>query len=900
MLVTLLIPFTTATIDWNTDVVTYNYLASDTSDLSGNSNDLTNVGATYNLTEQAYYFDGADDYMKYSTDLLGSIGSWTINVWFKIETSPSTQFLFGSYKDANNYYNLYFSNIDTTTERIAIGNYNAGSWDYLAHTGSDDGANFFSDNNWHQLTITYSGISTGRIYLDGTDETNYQGSDAIANTLKEIWLGSDAKGGYYKGYIGTVSIYNKVLSPAEITDLYSQGRNYNPYESDNMQIIVINSTGNTINNVWAYVNGINYTNSTGNTITTDLLTNDTSTYSLQVGSNNYFTLTTNIIPADGHYQATLLKYPSISVKDEWDSTVLDDYTISINGTNYVAGVGEYSLYVPYNGTYETMITKNNYLTKTTNITYTPDSSIETTIFQNNITINLINEFTNEPVNGTVFINGVEGPEFHLKSGTYTAEATAVGFFPKNHTFNVTTLEERTINITMHDVELTIIPRDIINNNTISGANITLISLNNFSYSRTFTGVENATFNITTGDYSVIIDAPGRNHYENNISISSTGSINSYQYLYSFNSVWVYAYKQSDSSSIINFNVTIYNDNNSYSNVSSGGVARFSNILSGTYTVRVVSTGYQSADYTITVTDNSFQTVNAYLSAATDTVIFTIIDEDTSKVVEDAVVQQKKYINNKLITVASKTSDISGKVQFNYENGEDYTFVVSKNGYETKTFSLIILFSDYDVIITPENNINPSVFTDDINTYINDYFFMNDNNSWVVVSFSSPSGQLENYKVEVLNINDNLLFSGNGSNSQGEDLNVSGSYSGESYVIIKYCYTSSVNLGEKCLSRSFPAGSNPSNSFLNDDSLGSLGLLEKYFLGSIIVLIIGGVFGLAGLLAGNSLTIGVVGLLIGVGLAGLLGFFSWTTVTIVLFPLMIIIFGLLSSSWGGIN
>jgi hypothetical protein len=86
----------------------------------------------------------------------------------------------------------------------------------------------FSFNSWHHVVMELNQVSGGgTLYLDGT----LQGSVSFSPTIptgNSVWIGSDKitgnSGDYMNGYLDDVRLYNRALSAAEISAMYSGGK----------------------------------------------------------------------------------------------------------------------------------------------------------------------------------------------------------------------------------------------------------------------------------------------------------------------------------------------------------------------------------------------------------------------------------------------------------------------------------------------------------------------------------------------------------------------------------------------------------------------------------------------------------------------------------------------------
>lgn len=596
--------------------------------------------------------------------------------------------------------------------------------------------------------------------------------------------------------------------------------------------------------------------------------------------------------------------PSLQVKafDYWDNSSINDFNVTLSSTTYGTTNGTLIISNLSIGTYYYNVT---YLTNYFNVTQDVSTNLaanDTTYtemvypYASDIKFRAYELITGNEISANFTLDSTtktENESFYLSTGSYTVTTNSASYYEKNKSFNVSSLDNKTVSVTgLYDAKYFVSPRDVLNNNTISEANIT-ISNATIAYTITVNNVTNSTFNITSGDYTLTITATNRTIYEENISISS-GETTKYAYMYAYNSLWVYAYRQSDNVAIQNFNVTVSNATTQYTANGSAGVARLSLIPSGNYDVAISATGYVSANYVVVMTDNSFQTLNAYLSASTDTFIFTVKDKNTNGLIEGISITQKRFINSTLTTIASKTTDITGRTQFTYENGIEYTFIASGTGYESKTFTLEVLFNEYTLLLDPTIVVNETIFIDDVFILKKDYNFVN-GSSWVAYEFNSQLGSLEYYNVTTILPNGTTTTT-SGSSALGSTINnsidaTSALFGDVATVVLTY--KSSLNNDEKVITHTYPfidyaIGSGAAPHF--KEATAGMSNLQKVFWSSIIIIFLIGIFGTVGIFLGDSLLLGSIGGIIGLTLVGLGGFINGVVVGIGIFIMTIFIVG----------
>src|SRR6056300_240122 len=199
-------------------------------DISGQGNHGTLVGATYSPADKAFSFDGGD-YIQGSLTNSSSNFTNTVSLWFKMDDlqstlgTPSTTgnrrtiFEFG---DIGNRSGLNFGFVDIRDTYMTI---------YMGDTATLPSSAFApQQNQWHHLVLMYSGSGTLRIFIDNTDYTSSL-AGVVNGTLAiqvnaDLLLGSEGRlnAAKFRGDISNFKIYSVALEPSEVQKLYRLGR----------------------------------------------------------------------------------------------------------------------------------------------------------------------------------------------------------------------------------------------------------------------------------------------------------------------------------------------------------------------------------------------------------------------------------------------------------------------------------------------------------------------------------------------------------------------------------------------------------------------------------------------------------------------------------------------------
>ncbi len=181
------------------------------------TNNLTNTGATVNQTGKigkAYSFV-TDDYIE-NPPLLGS--SFTLSLWTKTNTiSGADDFIYskddgGVWADVQ--FRLYRKDAKFYFE---LGN-TAGS-SFSTDTSSKGN---IATGTWYHIVVTFDGTNL-ILYLDNSSADTATFSGTRVSATRSAYISGRAGGLYYDGTLDEIGIWNRSLSPSEITDLYNSG-----------------------------------------------------------------------------------------------------------------------------------------------------------------------------------------------------------------------------------------------------------------------------------------------------------------------------------------------------------------------------------------------------------------------------------------------------------------------------------------------------------------------------------------------------------------------------------------------------------------------------------------------------------------------------------------------------
>jgi prefoldin subunit 5 len=199
-------------------------------DSSGNGYNPTNYNATltsdrFGNSNSAYSFNGTSEYIALPRiNSLTGLNKASFSFWVKMNQQNSSGAIFSQWSNTNGtiglnpglYFGTYFNN------QIVFNNYSG-----------VEGTNASSQlqvSNWHHIVINFDGTKTSKneiitIYINGNIAyqtvgtlNNSIGASTSSNIGARI-IDGGAIGDYFKGVIDDLRIYNRVLTPLEISFL---------------------------------------------------------------------------------------------------------------------------------------------------------------------------------------------------------------------------------------------------------------------------------------------------------------------------------------------------------------------------------------------------------------------------------------------------------------------------------------------------------------------------------------------------------------------------------------------------------------------------------------------------------------------------------------------------------
>ncbi len=220
-------------------------------DSSGNGNNGKSCpsttgpyGGTVGKIGGAVTFDGSDDYIAVpSSTSLNLATNMTVSAWVKSSDTTNSSRLIISKWNGGGAKNYWFGRLFDRTIGFQV---------------DGGGQNVFTpdttvvDGNWHLVTgVADSKSKKLYLYIDGklANSAAYTGTSVTGSTQVEIGRNNESVNDLWNGTIDEARIYNRALSPTEVTQLYNFApppvAYWNMEESSGKSLLDITGNGNT-------------------------------------------------------------------------------------------------------------------------------------------------------------------------------------------------------------------------------------------------------------------------------------------------------------------------------------------------------------------------------------------------------------------------------------------------------------------------------------------------------------------------------------------------------------------------------------------------------------------------------------------------------------------------------
>ncbi len=226
-------------------LVAYYPFNGNANDESGNGNNGIVTGAIpvedrFGNPDAAYSFNGFSDNIEFGDVFNDVFLPFAISVWIhKEQVGPPFQNIFKSDNypgtGTNYYYGFWLTTVDDTEQPTVSVSYCDGGEPDIAHRRTKSSTSTIYLNQWVHIAINVNGPTDMAIYFNAFDVGGtYSGSGG--NMVHSDWTANIGRNTlppniYFNGILDDVRIYDRILTPDEITALYEEGTNVNVDEN---------------------------------------------------------------------------------------------------------------------------------------------------------------------------------------------------------------------------------------------------------------------------------------------------------------------------------------------------------------------------------------------------------------------------------------------------------------------------------------------------------------------------------------------------------------------------------------------------------------------------------------------------------------------------------------------
>ncbi|UOK42894.1 MULTISPECIES: LamG domain-containing protein [Flavobacterium] len=245
-------------------LVAYYGFNGNANDATANNYHLTNYGASLTTdrngtANSAYSFNGSTSYLMLSSfpTVFSYTGAHSVSFWMKKNnTAISIAIMSGSTANGNFIWNV--QSTDTATQTGVNKQGSSWAWAYGPAVTVGQWEHYTAVYNNQNLTLYKNGVSVGTRTADSYTSVN--------SAPLPLWIGKGPSGGNFNGSLDDVAIWNRALTPAEVTQVYqatlstnevSQKKSFRIYPNPASEAIYIqnDNTTETINYQLSDING---------------------------------------------------------------------------------------------------------------------------------------------------------------------------------------------------------------------------------------------------------------------------------------------------------------------------------------------------------------------------------------------------------------------------------------------------------------------------------------------------------------------------------------------------------------------------------------------------------------------------------------------------------------------
>ena len=185
-------------------------------DTAGNHHGLVSGGTwASGHIDGGLTFNGSSDHVSVpDDDTLDLVDAFTLSAWINNQQLNGYDLVFNK-GDAGSDQNFYFG---TVGDEITFGFHNGGFQEFNTTTVN------LQTGTWYHIAATFDNTSDEvRVYLDGAEVLSTTTTISPIINAGKLYIGKSQHGEYWNGTLDDLRIYDRILSPAEVTALSSDG-----------------------------------------------------------------------------------------------------------------------------------------------------------------------------------------------------------------------------------------------------------------------------------------------------------------------------------------------------------------------------------------------------------------------------------------------------------------------------------------------------------------------------------------------------------------------------------------------------------------------------------------------------------------------------------------------------
>ena len=205
-----------------------------TNDATTNGNTLTanNMSTTtdrFGTANAAYSFNGTSSYLTRTSigHTFTQAGSFSVSIWIKKATNVNNVAIMSGTTTSLN----FIWNVQGNTTNAMFGTNKQGSAWFWTNASTN-----YVLNEWEHYVGVYT-ANTMTFYRNGVLQgTTTNTHTNVSQAILPIWIGRGVSGNYFNGSLDDIGIWNRALTPNEISVLYQSTLSVDPFSTSSVKI----------------------------------------------------------------------------------------------------------------------------------------------------------------------------------------------------------------------------------------------------------------------------------------------------------------------------------------------------------------------------------------------------------------------------------------------------------------------------------------------------------------------------------------------------------------------------------------------------------------------------------------------------------------------------------------